>query len=174
MGAAANIGEIAKLKGIPLKEVSRRADIPYTTLYNAVKRDSKIELRTVQKAADALGVSLINFYSQDELKEIKEDLYRQQQIDQKQIAQAFREQHQIEMAKKQQEQLFAFVLRYIQDCFGQNGVKLLQSYNKLNSNGQSVAVERVQELAQIPAYQRPAEDAQTAPTVPDDKEPAKK
>ena len=132
MGAAAKIGEIAKLKGIPLK------------------RDSKIELRTVQKAADALGVSLINFYSQDELKEIKEDLYRQQQIDQKQIAQAFREQHQIEMAKKQQEQLFAFVLRYIQDCFGQNGVKLLQSYNKLNSNGQSVAV------------------------VPDDKDPAKK
>ena len=61
MGAAAKIGEIAKLKGIPLKEVSRRADIPYTTLYNAVKRDSKIELRTVQKAADALGVSLINF-----------------------------------------------------------------------------------------------------------------
>ena len=53
MGAAAKIGEIAKLKGIPLKEVSRRADIPYTTLYNAVKRDSKIELRTVQKAADA-------------------------------------------------------------------------------------------------------------------------
>ena len=55
MGAAAKIGEIAKLKGIPLKEVSRRADIPYTTLYNAVKRDSKIELRTVQKAANALG-----------------------------------------------------------------------------------------------------------------------
>ena len=174
MGAAAKIGEIAKSKGIPLKEVSRRADIPYTTLYNAVKRDSKIELRTVQKAADALGVSLINFYSQDELKEIKEDIYRQQRIDQEQIARAFHEQHQIEMAKKQQEQLFAFVLRHVQDCFGQNGVKLLQSYNELNCNGRAEAAKRVQELTQIPAYQRPAEDSQTAPGSADDNDPTEK
>ena len=52
--------------------------------------------------------------------------------------------------------------------------QLLSHFRNLNDNGQSVAVERVQELAQIPAYQRPAEDAQTAPTVPDDKEPAEK
>ncbi len=41
--------------------------------------------------------------------------------------------------------------------------KLLSHFRNLNDNGQSVAVERVQELAQIPAYQRPAEPAQTAP-----------
>lgn len=52
--------------------------------------------------------------------------------------------------------------------------QLIYHFRNLNDNGQSVAVERVQELAQIPAYQRPAEDAQTAPTVPDDKEPAEK
>lgn len=52
--------------------------------------------------------------------------------------------------------------------------KLLSHFRNLNDNGQSVAVERVQELTQIPAYQRPAEPAQTAPTVPDDKEPAEK
>lgn len=52
--------------------------------------------------------------------------------------------------------------------------QLLSHFRTLNDNGQSVAVERVQELAQIPAYQRPADDAQTVPSVPDDKEPAEK
>jgi len=36
-----------------------------------------------------------------------------------------------------------------------------------------VAVERVQELTQIPAYQRRAEPTQTAPSAPDE-DPAKK
>lgn len=52
--------------------------------------------------------------------------------------------------------------------------QLIYHFRNLNDNGQSVAVERVQELAQIPAYQRPADTAQTAPTVPDDKDPAEK
>lgn len=52
--------------------------------------------------------------------------------------------------------------------------KLLSHFRNLNDNGQSVAVERVQELTQIPAYQRPAGAEQTAPTAPDDKEPAEK
>lgn len=52
--------------------------------------------------------------------------------------------------------------------------KLLSHFRTLNDNGQTVAVERVQELAQIPAYQRPAEPTQDAPRAPDDKEPAEK
>lgn len=52
--------------------------------------------------------------------------------------------------------------------------QLLQHFRTLNDNGQTVAVERVQELAQIPAYQRPAEPTQDAPAGLDDKEPAEK
>ena len=52
--------------------------------------------------------------------------------------------------------------------------QLIYHFRTLNDNGQTVAVERVQELTQIPAYQRRAEPTQTAPTVPDDKEPAEK
>lgn len=52
--------------------------------------------------------------------------------------------------------------------------QLLQHFRTLNDNGQTVAVERVQELTQIPAYQRPAEPTQDAPSAPDDKEPAEK
>ena len=52
--------------------------------------------------------------------------------------------------------------------------KLLSHFRNLNDNGQSVAVERVQELTQIPAYQRPAEPTQDAPGGTDDKGPAEK
>lgn len=52
--------------------------------------------------------------------------------------------------------------------------KLLSHFRNLNDNGQTVAVERVQELAQIPAYQRPAEDGQTAPGTPSDEYPPKR
>ena len=52
--------------------------------------------------------------------------------------------------------------------------QLIYHFRTLNDNGQTVAVERVQELAQIPAYQRPTEPAQDVPSAPDDKEPAEK
>lgn len=52
--------------------------------------------------------------------------------------------------------------------------QLIYHFRTLNDNGQTVAVERVQELAQIPAYQRPAEPTQDAPSAPDDKDPAEK
>lgn len=58
MGSAAIIGEIAKERDISLKELSRRVDIPYTTLYNAVKRDSKMDFETVQKIAQALHIDV--------------------------------------------------------------------------------------------------------------------
>ena len=46
------------------------------------------------------------------------------------------------------------------------------AFDKLNEIGQRIAVERVDELTQIPAYQRPTEPAQDVPSAPDDKEPA--
>ena len=44
----------------------------------------------------------------------------------------------------------------------------------MSVDGQEEAAKRVQELAQIPAYQRRADTAQTAPGGADDKEPAEK
>lgn len=52
--------------------------------------------------------------------------------------------------------------------------KLLSHFRTLNDNGQTVAVERVQELTQIPAYQRRADTAQSVPGGADDKDPAEK
>ena len=52
--------------------------------------------------------------------------------------------------------------------------QLIYHFRTLNDNGQTVAVERVQELTQIPAYQRRADTAQSVPGGADDKEPAEK
>lgn len=52
--------------------------------------------------------------------------------------------------------------------------RLLYHFRNLNDNGQTVAVERVEELSNIPDYQRPAEPTQDAPGGTDDKDPAEK
>ena len=51
---------------------------------------------------------------------------------------------------------------------------LLAAFDRLNDDGQGVAVDRVEELAQIPKYQRTADAPQDAQAGPDDKEPAEK
>lgn len=52
--------------------------------------------------------------------------------------------------------------------------QLIYHFRTLNDNGQTVAVERVQELTQIPTYQRAQSAPQDAPAGLDDKEPAEK
>lgn len=52
--------------------------------------------------------------------------------------------------------------------------QLLQHFRSLNDDGQTVAVDRVEELAQIPKYQRATDAPQDVPAGPDDKEPAEK
>lgn len=59
MGVAAIIGEIAKERDISLKELSRRVDIPYTTLYNAVKRDSKMDFETCPENSGCAWSSVV-------------------------------------------------------------------------------------------------------------------
>lgn len=65
MGAATNIGNIAQQRGLSLKELSRSLGIPYTTLYNAVKRDSKMETSVVLRAAEILGTDYHELLSKD-------------------------------------------------------------------------------------------------------------
>lgn len=63
MGIGANIKNVAQKQGISLKELSRRAGIPYTTIYNMVKRDSnRVSPQNIQKIADALSVGAGELY----------------------------------------------------------------------------------------------------------------
>lgn len=59
MGVGHCIGKLALSRGISLKELSRQANIPYTTLYSAVSRDNNsMSLENLYKIASGLGVSL--------------------------------------------------------------------------------------------------------------------
>ena len=53
------IGELAAAQKINLKELSRKADVPYTTLYAIVNRKSnRVQKGTLHRVAHALGVSV--------------------------------------------------------------------------------------------------------------------
>lgn len=52
--------------------------------------------------------------------------------------------------------------------------RLLAAYHSMNDKGQEKALDVVEDLAQIPAYQRPTAPAQDVPGGADDKDPDKK
>lgn len=59
MSVCQNIKTVAEVKRIPIKELSRRVDIPYTTLYNMLNRDSdRFDLNLLEKIAQSLDVSV--------------------------------------------------------------------------------------------------------------------
>ena len=136
MGTGKRVGDECKRQGLSLRQLAIKADIPYSTLYSAVKRDSDgITLDVLKRIALALNI----------------DLYSLADFDM--ATDAIAEEINANRRDTKEEQL-------------------LQHFRTLNDNGQTVAVERVQELAQIPAYQRHAEPTQDAPSAPDDKDPA--
>lgn len=55
MGLGKRIGEECKEAGITLRQLAIKADVPYSTLYSAVKRDSDgIDAGTITRLANAL------------------------------------------------------------------------------------------------------------------------
>lgn len=124
MGTGKRIGDECKRQGLTLRQLAIKADIPYSTLYSAVKRDSDgMTLELLKRISHALNMSLYSLADFDLASEAVTE----------------------EINTNRRES------------------KLLSHFRNLNDNGQSVAVERVQELTQIPAYQRQADTAQTAP-----------
>lgn len=135
MGTGKRIGDECKRQGLTLRQLAIKADIPYSTLYSAVKRDSDgMTLELLKRISHALNMSLYSLADFDLASEaVTEEIN----------------------ANRRESQL-------------------LSHFRTLNDNGQTVAVERVQELTQIPAYQRRADTAQSVPGGADDKEPAEK
>ena len=131
MGIGANVQKIAQERKISLKELSRRAGIPYTTIYNMVKRDSsRVSPENLQKLADTLGVGIGKLYGLCSLDEVlkvadsdaKEDLY--------QVAGAATQNINIQSQREELESAF----------------------DKLNNVGREEAVKRIQELTRLSRY----------------------
>ena len=58
MGVGNRIAALCADKGLSIRKLALKADVPYSTLYSAIKRDSNgIDMDTLKKIADALGVS---------------------------------------------------------------------------------------------------------------------
>ena len=135
MGTGKRIGNECKRQGLTLRQLAIKADVPYSTLYSAVKRDSDgMTLELLKRISHALNISLYSLADFDLASEaVTEEINTNRRESQ-----------------------------------------LLSHFRTLNDNGQTVAVERVQELTQIPAYQRAQSAPQDAPAGLDDKEPAEK
>lgn len=223
MGVAMKIGEVAKERNISLKELSRRADIPYTTLYHAVKRDSKMEFEVVQRIAAALGIPWDELYSANESdpdvkawapdSRTKTENYKQRvdsaaaylqtllysaeyesEIDWSSDTENSWMKRKIpEIAKiynvsesdiddwlywKYPES--EYYLSEIHEDVKKQPIrfrsleKICRALVTMTSEGQAKAAERVEELAQIPKYQRAQNAPQDAPAGPDDKTPTEK
>lgn len=138
MGTGKRVGDECKRQGLSLRQLAIKADIPYSTLYSAVKSDSDgITLDVLKRIAVALNI----------------DLYSLADFDM--ATDAIAEEINANRKATKEEQL-------------------LQHFRALNDDGQTVAVDRVEELAQIPKYQRAQNAPQDAPAAPDDKEPTEK
>lgn len=223
MGVAAKIGDIAKERKISLKELSRMVDIPYTTLYHAVKRDSKMEFETVQRIAVALGVPWNALYSANESDpdvkawgpdsktQTKDYWYRVDSAsaylmtllnsaEYESDTEFSSDDENLWMKKKIPEIAKLYNVseadlddfnywRYSEDEEYLSDIheaiankpirfrsleKICRMLMRMNADGQALAAERVEELAQIPKYQRTQSAPQDAPAGPDDKEPAEK
>ena len=196
MGVAMKIGEKAREKDISLKELSRQVNIPYTTLYNAVKRDSKMDFRTVQKIAVALGMRWYELYLDSSDKEfsaapIDYEKMIQNENDQERLMAAADHVEVLQWNAENrwlEEQIPMIAKAYRVEVDDLKGIlqsvfepepfrvknmeeeELLSYFRKLNDNGRIVAVEHLQELTEIARYQRPSDVTENAPGRADDKE----
>ena len=68
MSVCSNIEHVAQIKGISIKELSRRIGVPYTTLYNMIRRDGdRFDISLLDRIARVLDVSTGTLLSSAEL-----------------------------------------------------------------------------------------------------------
>lgn len=123
--------KIAQERKISLKELSRCAGIPYTTIYNMVKRDSsRVSPENLQKLADALGVEIGELYGLCSLDEVLKVADPDTQEDLCKVADSATQNINIQSQREELESAF----------------------DKLNNVGREEAVKRVQELTRLSKY----------------------
>ena len=135
MGLGNRISYLVAKKGVSLKEVATKANIPYTTLYSMVKRDGKkVEYETLEKIAQALDISvndILEIPDASSLPGLIDSAYMDNEEKIPNVNEIYRQE------------------------------KLMEYFFLLNQDGQEKAVERVEELTEIPKYQKdpPPEDS---------------
>lgn len=209
MGLGKRIGEECKEAGITLRQLAIKADIPYSTLYSAVKRDSDgIDAGTITRLANALGLPISYFYSDPEegeaiisrergaLEELAQSVrYSLKKVNSNdclpdaEILNKILDDRIPFFAKKFliPEDILKvdgpdYVKQYLSDeqnrkkdiplTLPEVQIQMLKLMDSMNSAGQQTAVERVEELAQLPKYQKaPAGDSTQSAGTGDENDP---
>lgn len=150
MTAGEKIGNIAKAKKIPLRQIAIKAEIPYNTLYSIVSRKSnRIDNNALLKIATALDVSVFELMDPEKcLDDFKKGVSEPIDLQNPDIQKALRR-----YIKDGKLEFPGLVNGSVLDAqYREND--LLYDFRKLNAEGQQKALERVQELTEIPRYQK--------------------
>ena len=153
---------VRKEKGLTQADLAEKAGISINSvrLYESGKITPKVE--TLQKIADALEVPWLDLYPDDTARTAAMKSL---------LAIGAELENQFENMKKG---FPATDLNIETSKELAHRADLLKEFDKLNEAGKHVAVWRVHELTEIPAYQRPTDSPQDAPTATNDKDPDKK
>lgn len=117
-------------------ELAQKLDIPFQSISQWERDARNPKLETLQRIADALQVPLVFL-----LDGITEDAYYAG--------------FDLATALEQGEQQYFDALRKEKGyTFSNNEVRLIKSFSTLSDEGQAKAVERVEELTEIPKYQK--------------------
>ena len=146
MGVGVQLKRVLQEQHKTIKQLSEDTGIPVNTLYSITKRDSlTVRPDTVQRLASALNVSPTFLIGFDEKIQRPEQLTQDEMNDLKSSA-------------------WAMYIEHVEETTGPKG-RILRALYALNSTGQQVAVERVEELTKIPDYQaeKAAPEATTEP-----------
>lgn len=133
MGIGIKIKELIKERNITIKQLAEDSKIPVNTLYSIIKRDSeRVRAETVQVLADVLGVAPTYLIGYDD-KIVRPEQYSQQELAEiKAGAWAAYQDHAATITER----------------------PIIDAFRKLNDEGQQKAIERVEELTEIPKYQK--------------------
>lgn len=146
MGIGSNISKFAIQKGYSIRQLALAAGVPYTTLYSIVKRDSnRIDNETISKISAALGISvnlLLGEY---------ENMQNMAITQSKRILNS--DDPRTDKAAKIAVYYFENSLKEKGYTFSLEEETVIFFLSKLNSSGQKKAIERIEELTEIPKYQ---------------------
>lgn len=179
------IGAMAKGRGVSLRQLAMDAGIPYNTLYAIVRRKStRIDLETLQRIAESLRVPIASLLMDQEslsraidnglispeeisaemaipLETVADIINQPDEYDPRFVAQLYAVSVMLisELRRMDQEQLVDFInasprISHLSET------RLLLAFRKLNPDGQEEAVKRIEELAEIPKYQKDKEPPQ--------------
>lgn len=133
MGIGNRLKQTIKDKKMTVKQLAEQTGIPVNTLYSIIKRDSdRVRAETIQVLANALDVTPTYLIGYDD-GIIKPEQYTQEEL--------------AEIKAGAWDAYQTHIRELIER-------PLLAAFHSLNPEGQQKAIERVEELTEIPKYQK--------------------